>query len=186
MELLPVELRKTLPPLYSQESCPAPIAHVKLFTPDSSFTWYVTEGAEQEDGDWLLFVDSDVVLQADALSRCVAAACLGLVVFSLATGCDRLPGKPKAAARWMAPAQVTDFTQLYAQNCAVAKQKIHYVKFNVSGQSYSVLDALLPTANVIKNPVTASTYVTQFGSSSTSGSDMGRILPPAGVDPGPA
>jgi cytochrome c oxidase cbb3-type subunit III len=50
--------------------------------------------------------------------RCVAAACLGLVVFSLATGCDRLPGKPKAADRWMAPEQVTDFTQLYAQNCA--------------------------------------------------------------------
>jgi hypothetical protein len=35
--------------------CPTPIAHVKLFTPDSSFAWYVTEGAEQEDGDWLLF-----------------------------------------------------------------------------------------------------------------------------------
>src|SRR5271170_2048499 len=51
MELLPVELRKTLPPLYSQESCPTPIVHVKLFTPDSSFTWYVTEGAEQEGGD---------------------------------------------------------------------------------------------------------------------------------------
>jgi cytochrome c oxidase cbb3-type subunit III len=50
--------------------------------------------------------------------RCVAAACLGLVVLSLATGCDRLPGKPKAAERWMAPGQVTDFTQLYAQNCA--------------------------------------------------------------------
>jgi len=50
--------------------------------------------------------------------RCVAAACLGLVVLSLATGCDRLPGKPKAAERWMAPAQVTDFTQLYAHNCA--------------------------------------------------------------------
>ncbi len=50
--------------------------------------------------------------------RCVEAACLGLVVLSLATGCDRLPGKPKAAERWMAPAQVTDFTQLYAQNCA--------------------------------------------------------------------
>jgi len=46
--------------------------------------------------------------------RCVEAACLGLVVLSLATGCDRLPGKPKAAARWMAPEQVTDFTQLYA------------------------------------------------------------------------
>ena len=55
MQLLPVELRKTLPPLYSQESCPTPIVHVKLFTPDSSFTWFVTEGTEQEDGDWLLF-----------------------------------------------------------------------------------------------------------------------------------
>ena len=50
--------------------------------------------------------------------RCVASACLGLVVLSLAAGCDRLPGKPKAAERWMAPAQVTDFTQLYAQNCS--------------------------------------------------------------------
>jgi hypothetical protein len=55
MELLPVALRKTLPPLYSQESCSTPIVHVKLFTPDSSFTWFVTEGEEQEDGDWLLF-----------------------------------------------------------------------------------------------------------------------------------
>jgi hypothetical protein len=43
MELLPVELRKTLSPLYSQ-SHPTPIVHVKLFTPDSSFTWFVTEG----------------------------------------------------------------------------------------------------------------------------------------------
>ena len=50
MELLPVELRKTLPPLYSQESCLTRIVHVKLFTPDSSFTWFLTEGAEQEDG----------------------------------------------------------------------------------------------------------------------------------------
>ena len=50
--------------------------------------------------------------------RCVAAVCLGLVALSLATGCDRLPGKPKAAERWMAPTQVTDFTPLYAQNCA--------------------------------------------------------------------
>ncbi len=52
MELLPVELRKTPPALYSQESCPTPIA--KLFTPDAGWTWFVTEGSE-EDGDWLLF-----------------------------------------------------------------------------------------------------------------------------------
>src|SRR5215469_1418104 len=45
--------RGTEEALYSQESCPAPIVHVRLFTPDSSFTGYVTEGAEQEDGDWV-------------------------------------------------------------------------------------------------------------------------------------
>src|ERR1700737_1111412 len=55
MELLPVELRKPLRPLYSQESCPPLLWHGSFFPPDSSFTWLVTEGAEQEDGDWLLF-----------------------------------------------------------------------------------------------------------------------------------
>src|ERR1700691_5015443 len=55
MELLPVELRKTLQPLYSQESCPTPTRPRHFFPPQSSFTWFVTEGAEQEDGDWLLF-----------------------------------------------------------------------------------------------------------------------------------
>jgi hypothetical protein len=55
MNLLPQELRKTLPPLYSQESSSAPIVHAKLFTPDAGWTWFVTEGTEEEDGDWLLF-----------------------------------------------------------------------------------------------------------------------------------
>jgi hypothetical protein len=55
MNLLPQELRKTLPPLYSQESSSAPIVHAKLFTPDVGWTWFVTEGTEEEDGDWLLF-----------------------------------------------------------------------------------------------------------------------------------
>jgi hypothetical protein len=54
MELLTAELIKTLPPLYSQESCPTPIAHAKFFTPDAGWTWFITEGSE-EDGDWLLF-----------------------------------------------------------------------------------------------------------------------------------
>jgi len=31
---------------------PAPIVHVSCSHPTQSFTWYVTEGAEQEDGDW--------------------------------------------------------------------------------------------------------------------------------------
>lgn len=54
MDLLPQELRKTLPPLYSQESSSPPIVHAKLFTPDAGWTWFITEGSEL-DGDWLLF-----------------------------------------------------------------------------------------------------------------------------------
>jgi hypothetical protein len=55
MDLLPPELKKLLPPLYSQKSSSAPIVHGKLFTPDAGWTWYITEGSEEEDGDWLLF-----------------------------------------------------------------------------------------------------------------------------------
>ena len=55
MDLLPEELRKTLPPLYSQESSRAPFVHAKFFTPDAGWTWLITEGSEQDDRDWLLF-----------------------------------------------------------------------------------------------------------------------------------
>lgn len=43
MELLPNELRKQIPAIYSQENIEDPIVWVKLFTPDSSWTWYVLE-----------------------------------------------------------------------------------------------------------------------------------------------
>ncbi len=44
MELLTEEIRKTLPGLYSQEELGfEAIACVKFFTPDSNWTWYVTE-----------------------------------------------------------------------------------------------------------------------------------------------
>ena len=49
MKLLTEELRKQLPPIYSQEADPDPIVHAKFFTPDSNWTWYVTEG--ELDGD---------------------------------------------------------------------------------------------------------------------------------------
>jgi hypothetical protein len=45
MELLPDKIKSTLPPLYSQEHVEDPIVHVKYFTPDSSWTWYATEGS---------------------------------------------------------------------------------------------------------------------------------------------
>ena len=54
MELLTQEVRKILPPLYSQENKPDPTAYVKLFTPDSTWTWYATEGSE-EAGDFIFF-----------------------------------------------------------------------------------------------------------------------------------
>jgi hypothetical protein len=44
MELVTQAIRKHLPPICSQsEKGPAALAHLKLFTPDSSWTWYVTE-----------------------------------------------------------------------------------------------------------------------------------------------
>ena len=46
----------------------------------------------------------------------LAASCLA---GALLAGCSaRLPGQPNEAERWRAPAEITDFNQLYTQNCA--------------------------------------------------------------------
>lgn len=43
MKLLTQEIRKKLPPLYSQEEKGGEaIVYLKMFTPDSSWTWYAT------------------------------------------------------------------------------------------------------------------------------------------------
>lgn len=55
MELITNEIKKQLPSLYSQEQVPDPVCVLKFFTPDSNWTWYITEGSEEEDGDWTLF-----------------------------------------------------------------------------------------------------------------------------------
>ena len=54
MKLLTAELRASLPSLYAQEKSTDPTVHAKFFTPDSQWTWYVTEGSE-EDGDFRFF-----------------------------------------------------------------------------------------------------------------------------------
>lgn len=54
MELLTAELRQHLPALYAQEKVADPIVYAKFFTPDSNWTWYVTEGS-QEDDDFIFF-----------------------------------------------------------------------------------------------------------------------------------
>jgi len=43
----------------------------------------------------------------------------GIISLFLLVGCSaRLPGKPTEADRWRAPADVSDFSELYTQNCA--------------------------------------------------------------------
>src|SRR5205807_1657468 len=54
MELLTAEMRKCLPPLYAQEKIDDPMVHIKFFTPDSQWTWYITEGSERGD-DFIFF-----------------------------------------------------------------------------------------------------------------------------------
>src|SRR5213595_2883018 len=54
MELLSAELRRMLPKLYAQEKTDDPIVHIKFFTPDSNWTWYVTEGSPEDD-DFIFF-----------------------------------------------------------------------------------------------------------------------------------
>jgi hypothetical protein len=50
MKLLTQEMRKKLPPLYGQESKGGKaIVHLKLFTPDGSWSWYITEGSPIQD-----------------------------------------------------------------------------------------------------------------------------------------
>ncbi len=52
MKLLTEQIKKTIPKLRSQEGKGGDaIVHVKFFTPDSNWTWYVTEGESQKDID---------------------------------------------------------------------------------------------------------------------------------------
>ena len=40
---------QNLPNLYDTENDKDPMCHVKLFTPDSNFTWYITEISQEDD-----------------------------------------------------------------------------------------------------------------------------------------
>ncbi len=56
MQLLTEEIKRKLPPLYSQEHNSDPIVVCKFFTPDAQWTWYAYEGSPvDEDG----FYDTD-------------------------------------------------------------------------------------------------------------------------------
>jgi hypothetical protein len=47
-QLIPQELLNTIPDLYETEESLDPICHVKLFTPDSNWTWYITEISKED------------------------------------------------------------------------------------------------------------------------------------------
>jgi hypothetical protein len=57
MKLLTEEIKKRLPKLYATESIPLKdkVCVCKFFTPWTYWTWYVVEGSQQEDGDWLFW-----------------------------------------------------------------------------------------------------------------------------------
>ena len=42
-ELIPISLQDTIPNLYEMEDKKDPLCHIKLFTPDANWTWYVIE-----------------------------------------------------------------------------------------------------------------------------------------------
>lgn len=54
MKLLTKAILDKLPKLGAQENVADPIVHLKLFTPSSHWTWYATEG-QQQDGDFIFF-----------------------------------------------------------------------------------------------------------------------------------
>jgi hypothetical protein len=56
MNLLPAELRTSIPLLYSQENIPLQdrVVYAKLFFPAGNWTWFVTEGEDDED-DFRMF-----------------------------------------------------------------------------------------------------------------------------------
>ena len=55
MKLLTKQIRRRLPPLYWQDGKGGQaVAYVKYFTPDSSFSWFATEGSAEGD-DFVFF-----------------------------------------------------------------------------------------------------------------------------------
>ena len=48
MKLIPQKLLNQIPDLYETERSLNPLCHIKLFTPDSIFTWYIIEISKED------------------------------------------------------------------------------------------------------------------------------------------
>jgi hypothetical protein len=53
-EFFPDDLKQQIPKLYSQDGSKDPMVYMKLFQPWGSWSWYITEG-EDQDGDYIMF-----------------------------------------------------------------------------------------------------------------------------------
>jgi mono/diheme cytochrome c family protein len=52
------------------------------------------------------------------IAKRALATIVALTILAMGSSCPPPPGKPSEKDRWIPPSQVTDFRQLYAQNCA--------------------------------------------------------------------
>jgi mono/diheme cytochrome c family protein len=52
------------------------------------------------------------------IAKRALAAMFAITILAIGASCPPPPGKPAIEDRWAPPSQVTDFRQLYAQNCA--------------------------------------------------------------------
>ena len=56
-------LAKTIPPLRSTENDEDPVIIAHYFNPMGRGDWWVIEGEEQEDGNWLFFGLADIIMR---------------------------------------------------------------------------------------------------------------------------
>ena len=82
MKLLTEELRAQLPAIYGQTENPDPTVYARFFTPDAGWTWYVTEGQEDE-GDFTFF--------GYVKGHCLELGCFSLKELLSAQGPMKLP-----------------------------------------------------------------------------------------------
>ena len=91
MQLLTKEIKATLPALYSTENtpCDQKMIVLKFFNPMGAGTWYIAEGSEQEDGDWLFFGYCDLGIPDCAEWGYVSLSELVSVKLPLGLGIER-------------------------------------------------------------------------------------------------
>lgn len=79
--------------------------------------------------------------------------------------------------RAAAAARVVLADLTYAQNCAITSQKTHFVKFTTGTEAdtYSLLDQMSPSSNVLSHPVTQMPFTQSLGRGATGAMANARL-----------